>query len=364
MSTRTATTSHRSGRTTSLTVVLLAFLTPIVIVIAAVFYVVTKGASRNGTAELNQRAMLHMTGLNPPTVNRLHARFSDRDGDLIADSPVEQTQFIDPPTIRFSFVATAEPEIYQKAWQPFVDHLSKVTGRPVEYVLFDDAKTQLRALRDGTLHVTGLNSGSVPTAVNVCGFVPIVTLPSPDGSGTASMDIITPARSNIVTPEDIRGRELTLTEPGSNSGYKAPLVLLRSDAGLDPGRDYTIRYSGSHDRSIEGIVSGEYELAAVTSDLIERALKQNRLKRSDYRVVFRSERFPTAGLGYLHNLKPELAITVRKAFHTFDWSGTSLESEIGVEDQPSTFPVADYKEQWSLIRRIDDASGTVHEVKD
>jgi phosphonate transport system substrate-binding protein len=352
----------RHGRTTSLTVILLALFVPVAAVLGGL-YVAMRSPVDEATI-INQRSMLYMTGLGQPTSNRLASQFADTDGDLIADAPTDPSKFVDPEKILFSYIATDEPEIYRDAWRPFVDHLAKVTGRPVEYVLLDSSKEQLKALRDGKLHVTGLNSGSVPTAVNVCGFVPVVMLPSADGTGMSHMEIIAPADSKIASPQDIRGRDLALTEPGSNSGYKAPLVLLRSDVNLEPGRDYTLRYSGGHDQSIDGIASKQYEVAAVASDMIDRAIKQGRLKPTQYQTIFKSERFPTAGLGYVYNLKPELAMKVREALTTFDWSGSSLDKELTVQGQPTKFVPVNYKEQWSLIRRIDDVSGTVHEVKD
>lgn len=355
-------TRLRCGQTTSLTVVLLALVVPVAAVLGGLY--VTMRTPADETAALNQRSMLYMTGLGQPTSNRLAGQFADTDGDLVADAPTDPAKFIDPDKLLFSFIATDEPETYRDAWKPFVDHLSKVTGKPVEYVMVDSVKDQLKALRDGKLHVTGLNSGSVPTAVNVCGFVPVVMLPTADGTGMSHMEIIAGANSKIASPQDIRGSELTLTEPGSNSGYKAPLVLLRSDVNLEPGRDYNLRYSGGQDKSIEGLANKQYQLVAVASDMVDRAVKQGRLKPGQYQTVFKSERFPTASLGYVYNLKPELAQKVREAFTTFDWTGTPLDSELTVEGRPSKFVPANYKEQWSLIRRIDDVSGTVHEVKD
>ncbi len=351
----------RHGKTSSLTVMLLALFVPVAAVLGGLYVAMTR---QPGVADHNTKSMLHMTGLGTPTTNRLGAQFTDSDGDLIADAPTDASKLIDPDTLVFSYIATDEPEKYEAAWKSFTDHLAKVTGKTVKYELVDDVQDQLKLLRDGKLHVTGLNSGSVPTAVNVCGFVPVVMLPSLDGTGMSNMELIAPKGSAITSPETLRGRELTLTEPGSNSGYKAPIVLLRSDAGLDPGRDYVLRYSGGQDASIDGIAARKYEVAAVASDMIDRAVKQNRLKRDGYQIVYKSEQFPTAGLGYLYNLKPELAAKVREAMLTFDWKGTPLDAEISVEGQPTKFLKANYKEQWSLIRRIDDQSGTVHKVKE
>ena len=55
---------------------------------------------------------------------------------------------IDPPTLVFCYVADDEPEKVRDKWKPFCDHLSKVTGKPVEYLLVNSIADQLKALQD------------------------------------------------------------------------------------------------------------------------------------------------------------------------------------------------------------------------
>src|SRR5215210_3183131 len=122
-------------------------------------------------------------------------------------------------------------------------------------------------MRDGKLHVTGVNMGNVPLAVNAAGFVPVAKLAG-DSGAAYQMEIIVPASSAIKGPEQLVGHELALTEAGSNSGFKAPLVLLQSHYSLAPGRDFGIRYSGGHEASIEGIATKHFEAAAVANDVL------------------------------------------------------------------------------------------------
>ncbi len=86
------------------------------------------------------------------------------------------------------------------------------------------------------------------------------------------------------------------------------------------------------------------------------------IKPSQYRVIYSSETFPTAGLGYVYNLKPELAAKIREAFLTFDWKGTVLEDKFSGAKQTKFVPV-DYKNDWSLIRRIDDEMGIEQKIE-
>jgi phosphonate transport system substrate-binding protein len=211
-------------------------------------------------------------------------------------------------------------------------------------------------MHDGQLQVAGFNTGAVPPAVNVSGFVPVCAIPTQDGTALTHTDIIVPADSPLQKPEDLKGHELTLTDLGSNSGYKAPLVLLREQFGLQPLSDIRFRYSQSHNVSIAGVAAHRYEAAAVADDMLGRQLTANTLNMSQIRIIYKSENFPTAGLGYVYNLKPELAQKVRDALLTFDWKGTSLEKLLDSGNQTKFLPV-NYKNDWTLVRRIDDEMG-------
>ncbi|HUB24613.1 MAG TPA: phosphate/phosphite/phosphonate ABC transporter substrate-binding protein [Tepidisphaeraceae bacterium] len=301
------------------------------------------------------------TGFNTPVEHHLDPKFNDSTGSLLADPPSDPSQLVDPPTLRFAYIEQDDPAKQKAAWKPFMDYLSRETGKPVQYQLLAGSNDLLKAMHDGRLDVAGFNTGSVPTAVNVCGFIPVCAIPTMEGTALTRTVIIVPATSDIQSPADLRGHELTLTEIGSNSGYKAPLVLLRSEFGLEPLRDVMLRYSGSHEASIEGIASGEYDAAAVAEDMLSRETSAGKIKPDQYRVIYSSEAFPTAGLGYVYNLKPELAAKIKDALLTFDWKGTPLEQMFSGAKQTKFLPV-NYKNDWSLIRRIDDEMGVDEKI--
>jgi phosphonate transport system substrate-binding protein len=299
-----------------------------------------------------------MLGLENAQPLKLADHFNDADGDLVADAPTDPAQVVDPPTLKFSYVATTDPEIYSKRFVEFVDYLSKQVGRPVEYVQFRSPEDELNALRKGELHVAGVNTGNIPLAVNECGFVPICGLAGEAGKSTYQMQIIVPPDSPIQKLSDLKGREITLTEPGSNSGFKAPLVLLAKDNGLRPGRDFQVRYSNGHDQSIAGIADKTWQAAAVASDVLKRNLAQGKITQDQFRVIYTSEDFPTAGFGYDNHLKPELAAKVKDAFFTFQWKGTGVEKEFAASEQTRFVPIS-FKNDFALVRRIDDAIRSV-----
>jgi phosphonate transport system substrate-binding protein len=351
-------TTTRRPRTSPL-VLVLAIVLPVA-AIAVALWAVWILIPRQQNQAMNEQVVLRTVGLASPVSNRLDERYTDGDGDLVADPPAEAAQLLDPDPLVFSYIAVEDPTHYRDAFKEFMEHLGKVTGKRVEYLMATSTDEQLVALRDGKLHVTGVNTGSVPMAVNVAGFVPVAKLAG-DAGAAYQMEIIVPAGSPIQNPAQLSGRELALTEAGSNSGFKAPLVLLQSYHSLTPGRDFGIRYSGGHIESIRGIAAKQYEAAAVANDMLSRAVSAGEIQPNQFRSIFKSESFPTAGFGYSHALKPELAQKVRDALSTFAWKGTGVEREFASAQYNKLIPVS-YKDDWALVRRIDDAIGSAHKL--
>ncbi len=338
----------------------------VLVAIASVGIAVAFWPSEAAVRKEADERTLRAFGLTRSVENRLAATFADADGDLVADPPSDPAALRDPEVIVFSYVAKqGDGEEHRAPWEKLVADLAARAGKTVDHVVFETTDEQLRALRDGRLHVTGFNTGSVPRAVNACGFVPVCTLGRADGSFGITTKIIVPQDSPMQTVRDLRGRKLTFTEISSNSGFKAPAVLLWKDFGLAPDRDYAWGFSYGHEESIRGVASGELAAAAVASDMLARALgdpdESRRVPAEKVRVIYSSERFPPAAIGYAHDLVPELAEAIRKTLLEFAWAGTGLETAFG-SDATQFVPVS-YKDDFAVIRRIDDTLGSPHEVK-
>jgi phosphonate transport system substrate-binding protein len=356
-------TQIRRRRGRSLPGIIMAVVLLVAIAGAMAYYVLIETPLQARLADGNN-ILIHLTGLENPVNHRLDTRYVDANGTLVADPPADPNQQIDPPRLLFSYVPAEDPteSEYKKAFSELMEHISKATGKPVEYFDASSTDAQLRALRDGKLQITTLNTGNVALGVCEAGFVPVAGWGDANGSSKYQMEIMVAANSPVKTVYDLRGHELTLTDPGSNSGYKAPLVLLKSDFGLLPGRDFGIRYSGGHEQSIRGLADGTYEAIAGPNDVLKREVAAGTIKAEQFRSIYKSENFPTAAIGYEYNLKPALAAEIRGAILDFDWKGTGMEKEFASANQTRFVPV-DYKNDWALVRRIDDNIGFPYEIK-
>jgi phosphonate transport system substrate-binding protein len=294
----------------------------------------------------------------------LDARYCDRDGDLVADAPADAKQLLNPGTLIFSYTPVEDPEVYRKAWDPFLRHIEKLTGKKVVFFAVQSNAAQIEAMRAGRLHISGFSSGSAPLAVNCAGFVPAAVMASHKGEFGYEMEIIAHADGPIRKVEDIRGRTLAFTDPTSSSGFKAPSALLRSEFKLTPDKDFKTAFSGKHDNSVIGVVNKDYDAAAVANSVMKRMIARKVVDASKIRTIYKSQTFPTTAYGYVSNLHPELAKKVREAFLTFSWDGTELQKEFGKGSPPrEKFVPITYKEHWDVVRKVDQAMGVGYSCK-
>jgi len=286
----------------------------------------------------------------------LDKRFCDVDGDLLADTPTDPADQVDPDTLIFAFTPVEDPAVYKSAWSDFLTHLEKETGKSVVFFPVQNNAAQIEAMRSGRLHIAGFNTGSNPLAVNCAGFNPFTIMASKDGSFGYEMEIITYPGSGIEKVEDIKGKQLAFTSPTSNSGFKAPSAILKSDFDLLPERDFEPVYSGKHDNSILGVANKDYMAASIANSVKARMLSRDVITEDQIKVIYKSQTFPTTGYGTAHNLTPELKEKIRNAFFNFEWEGTSLEAEFEKSNE-GQFLEMTYQEFWEVIRKIDAANG-------
>ncbi|MDO9411969.1 MAG: phosphate/phosphite/phosphonate ABC transporter substrate-binding protein [Pseudolabrys sp.] len=291
---------------------------------------------------------------------QLDKAYCDRNGDLVADAPTDVKKLVNPSTLVFSFTPVEDPAVYQKAWDGFIKHMEKVTGKKVVFFPVQSNAAQVEAMRSGRLHVAGVNAGGNALAVNCAGLVPFTMMASADNSFGYEMEIIVPADSAIRKPEDLKGHKIGFSDATSNSGYKAPSAILQADFKLEAKRDYEPQFSGKHDNTILGVVNKDYEAGAVANSVLSRMIERKVFDPAKIRSIYKSQTFPTTGYGYAYNLDPVLIEKIKEAFFTFPWEGSGLANEFKKE---AKFIPIDYKKDWDVLRKIDEVSGVKYTCK-
>ena len=288
-----------------------------------------------------------------PNRGQLDELYCDANGDLVADAPIDPTKLRDPSTLVFAYTPVEDPAVYQNIFKPLTDHLGRCTGKRVVYYPVQSNSAEIEAMRSGRLHIAGFSTGPTGFAVNMAGAVPFAAKGTAEQVRGYQLAMVVKKDSPYQSLADLKGKKIAHTAPSSNSGHLAPLALF-PEQGLKPGADYQPVFSGGHDKTILGVLAGDYDAGPVASDVFDRMITRGTVKADDFRVIYKSAVFPTSSFAYAHDLKPELAAKIKQCFYDFRFT-PEMTKEFNGDDR--FLPIA-YQKDWAIVRKVAEDSGT------
>ncbi|MGE0750937.1 MAG: phosphate/phosphite/phosphonate ABC transporter substrate-binding protein [Variibacter sp.] len=280
----------------------------------------------------------------------LDEAYCDENKDLVADVPAKTR---DPSVIVFAYTPVEDPAVYENAFKPFTEYLGKCISKRVVYYPVQSNSAEIEAMRSGRLHVAGFSTGPLGFAVNMAGAVPFAAKGTAAGPQGYHLIMLVKKDSPYQKLSDLKGKRIAHTAPSSNSGNLAPIALFPAE-GLTPGKDYTPLWSGGHDKTALGVGTGDYDAGGVASDVFERMVARGTIKAENYRIIYKSQRFPTSGFAYAHDLKPELAKKMVQCFYDFRFP-PQMQKDFEGDDR---FAPINYVKDWAVIREVAEKSGT------
>ena len=278
--------------------------------------------------------------------------YCDDNGDLVADTPKDPKKLKNPNTLVFTYTPVEDPAVYEKVFKPFTDYLAQCTAKKVVFYQVQSNAAEIEAMRSGRLHVGGFSTGPTAFAVNIAGAVPFAIKGYEKDYQGYNLIVVVKKSSPYQKLADLKGKKFAHTSPSSNSGHMAPMALFPKE-GLTPDKDYKILFSGKHDQSVLGVNSGDYDGAAVASDVFERMARRGQIKEDDFRVIYRSAKFPTSSFAYAHDLEPAFRDKMLKCFYDYRFTDDMKKAFDGAD---RFFPI-NFKEHWAVVRQVAESGG-------
>jgi phosphonate transport system substrate-binding protein len=142
---------------------------------------------------------------------------------------------------------------------------------------------------------------------------------------------------------DLRGRRMAFGDINSTSSFLMPVSMLM-DAGIDPVRDLAaVRLTGSHANSLNALVRGQVDAAALSLDSYDRALRAGMPGAERVRVLARSQAMPYPPFIVGSAVAPDVKQALRTGFEALSahkgripgYGGAALEGyATGISDAP------------------------------
>ncbi len=283
----------------------------------------------------------------------LDAIYCDENSNMVADAPRDPKKLKNPAVLMLSYSPQEDSVVYENLWLPYVDHLKTCTGKPVRFLPVYSSAATVEAMRSGRIQLSLLAAGDTPFAVNIGGAVPFA-IHGTEKHGIAAYHLVVVVKKNgpLKTLADLKGKKVAHVSPSSNSGNLAPRALFPKE-GLIPDKDYKVLYSGKHDNAVSGVISGDYDAAAVADDVLIRMAQRGVLKPDQLRIIYQSPPFPAGSLAVAHDLDPLLKQKIIDCTFAFRFPAALSAAFRG----PDRFVPLDYKRDYASVRQVAAASG-------
>ncbi|NNF08394.1 MAG: putative selenate ABC transporter substrate-binding protein [Candidatus Eisenbacteria bacterium] len=196
------------------------------------------------------------------------------------------------PVLRFSAIPDDNTSELNRKFQPVARYLSEQLGVEVEYVASADYGASVEMFKNGDIHLawfgglTGVQARQgVPGAKAIAQGVEDPKYFSYFIANTSSG-----LRFSESFPNEIAGRTFTFGSPKSTSGRLMPEHFIREATGKDPRSFFKkeFGFSGSHDKTIEQVAAGAYEVGAVSYRTYDAWVAEGKVDPANVQVIWKT----------------------------------------------------------------------------
>jgi phosphonate transport system substrate-binding protein len=190
--------------------------------------------------------------------------------------------------------------------KPLRDYLAGKLGRDVDLVIPTNYNATVEALGNGSLDFAYLGGLTYVKAHAQYGVVPLVQRSSDRQFHSL---FITQADSTIGSLKDLHGRRFAFGDINSTSGHLMPFYTM-TQAGLNPDKDLTYRYTGNHPATAKAVEAGTADAGALDESVYHAMIDGAQLDKTKVRIFFTTPPF----VDYVWVARKETSVVDRNAF--------------------------------------------------
>jgi len=213
----------------------------------------------------------------------------------------------DLPTYKIGYMVCNSENETNARFRPLTAYLSKKLNANFEMKAID---TTAFISELDTLDFTHTNS-LLYIIMNRFHGVEILATEKKDSLGSRSQGvIITLAKSDIKTVEDLKGKSILFGPTLAPTGFMAQVDILQKH-GIDPENDlafYSVpKGSFKHEQVVYGVLYEKYDAGALPIADVENMAADNKIAKEDFRILAQAEPIPYCNFGVTQKIDPAFA---------------------------------------------------------
>ena len=224
------------------------------------------------------------------------------------------------PELVFAVIPAENAALTTERYTPFVEYLTKELGVKVTLRIVADYAAVIEGQRSEQVHIGYYGPASYARAyVTGVKTTPFAIEVSKGGVKGYHSVFYVKADSPYKKIEDLKGKNLGLVDPNSTSGNNVPRMAL-NNMRIKPEEFFSkVVYTGSHTNAVMALQQGTVDVAANAwysdnDSELQRAADKGMLKKSDFRIIYKSDLIVNSPVAYLNSLPEDLKASIRKAF--------------------------------------------------
>ena len=201
-------------------------------------------------------------------------------------------------------------------YKGLVSIVNKLTGFEIKFIKVTDYNAAVEAMRADRAQIAWYGGKTYIKAAELANAEAFAAgvRPGEKDAGYFTYFVVR-ADSNLKNFADVKGKVLALNSIGSTSGDLIPQVeLAKIKLSTTNNNDFKkVFYAGSHDACLLAVLNKQADVCGMSSRNFEARLADKTFKKSDVRILHKSDRVPPPPLAYSKKIPLEDRKKIQKA---------------------------------------------------
>ncbi|MEJ0040023.1 MAG: phosphate/phosphite/phosphonate ABC transporter substrate-binding protein [Gammaproteobacteria bacterium] len=200
-------------------------------------------------------------------------------------------------------------------YQPVFNAVSRMTGLQFEIAVGQSYGAVVEAMCNNLVEVAFFGPVAYVQA-HGRGCAQLLAVAVEGGQSVYYAGMFAARSSPLSGIQDLKGKSVAFGDVNSASSFTFQMAMM-IEAGLDPVRDLgKIRMTGSHANSIAALEQGQVDVACLSFDSYEKAVREGQVDPTRFKVVVKSIAIPYPPLALNTKLPEALKKKLKDAFNT------------------------------------------------